>query len=342
MGRGVAASGALFRFRSGLRDFSSGAARQDPAVRAEKQSPAARSLSLGVQVKRSRRFRLVAIALLSTSLAAPLAARSAETTQLGAFRTISTKAPAWYTREVQQKVVAAGTKGYRIPDGFTMPVATSLAFLGIRPGQLIIIFNSGGFSLCTSNFVFSNGYSYAIGTAGHCGAVGDQVSMVTAPRVLVNIGNITKSTGDAGIGNDFALISIKPELNRIVSPSMAFWGGPTGPYSTTKVPLVLKHIGWGAVIGTGGTPRVGVGTYYSSTAYTFIGAITPGDSGSGATALNNQAVGNITHIFVGIGGGQGLTHTAAGTSIIRILQIAGLPLATCGPSPWPLYGCAHL
>jgi hypothetical protein len=166
--------------------------------------------------------------------------------------------------------------------------------------------------------------------------------MLTAPRVLVDIGTITKSTGDAGIGNDFALISIKPALNGIVSPSMAFWGGPTSPYTGPKAPTIIEHIGWGAGIGTGGTPRVGIGIYFSPTAYTFIGAITPGDSGSGANSGGHQAVGNITHIFVGIGGGQGIVHTAAGTSITRILQIAGIPLATCGPSPWPLYGCPHL
>jgi len=293
-------------------------------------------------VKRSRHIRLLAFSLLSMSLAAPFSARSA--TSAPVFRAISTKAPAWYTGAVQQKVVAAGTKGYHIPDSFSMPVATSLAFLGIRPGQLIIIFSADGstISLCTSNFVFRNGANYAIGTAGHCGAVGDQVSMLTAPRVLVDIGTITKSTGDAGIGNDFALISINPALNSIVSPSMAVWGGPTAAYASTATPTILKHIGWGVGIGTGGTPRVAVGTYYSSTAYTFIGAITPGDSGSGANSGSNTAVGNITHIFVAIGDGKGLVHLGAGTSITRILQIAGLPLATCNAGPWPLYGCPRI
>jgi hypothetical protein len=217
-----------------------------------------------------------------------------------------------------------------------------IAFLGIRPGHLIIVFNGtgGNFSLCTSNFVFRDGSNFAIGTAGHCGNVGDQVTMLTAPRVLVDIGTITKSTGDAGVGKDFALISIKPALNNMVSPSMAFWGGPKAAYPGNRVPTVIKHIGWGLAIGTGGTPRLGVGMFYNPAAdYTFIGVVTPGDSGSGAEAGDGTAVGNITHIDVTFNAKHGLVTTVAGTTIQKIFQIAGLPLATCATIPWPLKGC---
>ena len=79
--------------------------------------------------------------------------------------------------------------------------------------------------------MFTNGAGeYFIGTAGHCGNVGDQVTMLYLPGGLVDIGNVILSTGDAGIGNDFALIKIKPELYGDVSPSLAYWGGPTGVY----------------------------------------------------------------------------------------------------------------
>jgi hypothetical protein len=289
-------------------------------------------------VNRSRRIRLLAVALLSTSLVAPLAARSVTTASAPVFRKISTTVPAWYTREVQQKVVAAGPRGLTIPSEYSI-ATSSLAFLGIRPGQLILVSNG---SLCTTNFVFRNGANYAIGTAGHCGAVGDQVTMLTAPRVLVDIGTITKSTGDAGPGNDFALISINPALNSIVSPSMAFWGGPSAPYAGTQKPLIVRHIGWGLVIGTGGTPRIGVGiSYLTSGEWRFEGAVTPGDSGSGAISGDKTAVGNITHSV--INSGRLPVVWFAGTSIPRILQIAGLPLATCASTiPWPLYGCPRL
>jgi len=289
---------------------------------------------MGVPVKISRRIRLLAVALLSMSLVVPLAARSTPTASAPVFQKISTKAPAWYTRAVQQKVIAAGPKGYQIPKEYSI-TTSSLAFLGIRPGQLILVSNG---SLCTTNFVFRDGSNYAIGTAGHCGNVGDQVTMLTAPQVLLDIGTITKSTGDAGQGNDFALISIKPALNRFVSPSMAFWGGPTAAYAGTKTPTIVKHIGWGLVIGTGGTPRVGVGVSYSTAGeWRFEGAIVNGDSGSGAIAGDNTAVGNITHIVVN--SGRLPIVWFAGTSIARILNIAGLPLATCKAIPWPLYGC---
>jgi hypothetical protein len=271
----------------------------------------------------------LAVGLLIGSLAVPFAGRSAPAQR---FRTLAAKAPAWYTQELHRKVLAAGDRGVRIPDNVTVP-ASSLAFLGIRPGQFIIL---GGGTLCTSNFVFRNGSNFAIGTAGHCGDVGDQVTMLMAPRVLVNIGTVTKSTGAGGFGNDFALISIKPSLKGIVSPSMAFWGGPTKPYTNASPPLIVKHIGWGLGVGAGGTPRTGIGTFRSPTTWAMIGAISFGDSGSAANSGDNQALGNITHIACCQFG----LHTAVGTTIQRILQIAGLPLATCKKAtPWPLYGC---
>lgn len=270
--------------------------------------------------------RLALFASLVVALAAPGVART-EPTQVEAVP-LSAPAPAWYTPELHAKVMAAGAKGYALPDSVEIPVS-SLAFLGIRPGQFIIV---GGGTLCSSNFVFRNGANYAIGTAGHCGNPGASVVMLALPRVLLNIGNITKSV-NGGPGNDFALISIKPELNGLVSPSMAHWGGPTGKYVGPNAPLFVKHSGHGLVVGTGGTPRLGVGLTWGPTLWTFAGAILFGDSGSAATSGNGKAVGNITHI---------LTPFSAGTSITRILQIAGLPLATCGQAPWPLYGCPHL
>lgn len=274
--------------------------------------------------------RLVFVASLVAALAAPAVGTSAP-----ALEAIPLKAaaPAWYTPELHARVMAAGPKGVTLPSSIDIQMS-SLAFLGIRPGQLIIV----GGAMCSSNFVFRSGANYAIGTAGHCGKVGDPVSMVFAPRVIANIGKIIKSVsadGLKGIGNDFALISINPALNGQVSPSMAHWGGPNGIYKDPGAPLIVKHSGHGLVVGTGGTPRLGAGLTYTSSRWTFIGVISPGDSGSGAISGKGGAVGNITHLFVGGGGIQ----TAAGTSITRILQIAGLPLATCPQLPWPLYGC---
>lgn len=287
-------------------------------------------------MKRSRRISLVvAAASIAVMLAAPAISNAG---LLGGesitWRTLAEPAPAWYTPELHRQVLAAGPRGVAIPDGVTIPTS-SLAFLGIRPGQLLII--EGG-TLCTSNFVFTSGGNFFIGTAGHCGEVGDQVTMLYLPGGLVNIGNVVLSTGDAGIGNDFALISINPALSGDVSPSMAHWGGPTGVY-TGSAPAVVVHSGWGAVIGTGGTPRAGIGVDFEGPDWRFAGAITPGDSGSGATVFGGPAVGNITHIAVDSREFPPVFMT--GTSIAKILQIAGgYTLATCPLAiPWPLPGC---
>jgi len=284
-----------------------------------------------------KRPRLVGLVVVLTALTlAPMVSKASSEPH---FAPIKAPVPAWFTPELHAKVMAAGDQGVPLPPDVAIPMS-SLVFLGIRPGQLIILTHGATISFCSSNFVFRNGANFAIGTAGHCGVVGDQVIMLFAPRGLVNIGSVIKSTGDAGVGNDFALIGIKPSLKGLVSPSMAYWGGPTGPWPKQTAPPLVKHAGWGVVVGTGGTPRIGVGTVYHSTSYWgFIGAVAPIDSGSGAIAASGQAVGNITHIAPLWHGDLVLM---VGTSITRILQIAGLPLATCSPIPWPLYGCPHL
>jgi len=291
----------------------------------------------GTFVKRPRLVGLVVV-LTALTLAPMVSKASSEPV----FVPIKAPVPAWYTPELHAKIVAAGDQGVPLPPEAAIPMS-SLAFLGIRPGQLIILTHGPVTTFCSSNFVFRNGANFSIGTAGHCGVPGDQVSMLFAPRGLVTIGSVTKSVsaeGPAGVGNDFALISIKPSLKGLVSPSMPFWGGPTGPWSKPTVPNLVKHVGWGAGVGTGGTPRVGVGLVYHPTSFwSFAGLIAPIDSGSGAIAASGQAVGNITHIAAFH---NGEFTVMVGTSITRILQIAGLPLATCPPIPWPLYGCPHL
>ncbi|MGH2785895.1 MAG: hypothetical protein ACRDJ1_11580 [Actinomycetota bacterium] len=255
------------------------------------------------------------------------------------LKTLKAAAPTWYTPLLHQKVLAAGAHGVALPSEAAIPTS-SLAFLGIRPGQLILLTEGDTTSLCTSNFVFTNtGGEYFIGTAGHCGHVGAQVTMLYLPGGLVDIGTVVQSTGDAGVGNDFALIKIDPALYGDVSPSMAYWGGPTGVYTGTG-PAVVQHAGWGLVVGTGGTPRVGLGLDWGSNAWRFAGVIAPGDSGSGANVLGGAAAGNITHIAVD--GSQLPPAFMTGTTMSKIFQILGpgYQLATCASAtPWPLPGC---
>ena len=255
------------------------------------------------------------------------------------FKTLEAAAPSWYTPLLHQQVLAAGPRGVAVPAAAEIP-ASSLAFLGIRPGQLILLTEGDTTSLCTSNFVFTNtAGEYFIGTAGHCGRVGAQVTMLYLPAGLVDIGTVVQSTGDAGVGNDFALIRIDPALYGDVSPSMAYWGGPTGVY-TGSGPAVVQHAGWGLVVGTGGTPRVGLGLDWGADAWRFAGVITNGDSGSGANVLGGAAAGNITHIAVD--SSQFPPAFMTGTTMAKIFQILGpgYQLATCASAtPWPLPGC---
>jgi hypothetical protein len=271
---------------------------------------------------------VVALAVVTAGGAGPAAARSP-----GRWRPLVGRAPAWYTPALHARVMAAGDAGVPLPRGVEVPTS-SVVFLGIRPGQPILLSTREGLVLCTTNFVFRSGSRFAIGTAGHCGDVGDPVTMLVLPRGLVNIGTISKSTGAGSkIGDDFALISIRPSLNGLVSPSMPYWGGPVGPWTGPGAPLVVEHGGWGIA----GVPRVGVGTVFSSREWRFIGVVSFGDSGGAAVSGDHRAIGNITHIALQVGGGR--TSTVAGTSIARILTHAGMPLATCSPLPWPLPGC---
>lgn len=322
-------------------------------------------------MRSKRRFAVTCAALGAAAIAAPALSAPGATAPEGA-RAIPLRAPvpSWYTPALHAEVMAAGPAGVPLPAGANIP-ASSLAFPGIRPGQLIIVANK---FLCSSNFVFKDssatlpsllggsfttasttpsktssktpsrtgpkptgsGSGFFIGTAGHCGKAGDPVVMLFAPVGLVRIGKISKST-DGGVGNDFALIAIDPALNKWVSPSLAYWGGPTGVYTGTG-PAAVQHAGWGLVVGTGGTPRAGLGLVWTADQWRFESAIAPGDSGSGAIVAGGLGAGNITHIVVNT------RHSPpaymAGTAMTKIMRMVGsLQLATCAAVPWPAPGC---
>lgn len=175
-------------------------------------------------------------------------------------------------------------------------------------------------------------------TAGHCGRTGDIATVIAAVGnragvlnpIILDFGKYAKSTGDGGIGNDWALISIDAVNQPLVSPTMCFWGGPIGMYtktgatvaasysrnnlipsvSTNTDPFLVQtivHYGHGTAIGGPGvgTPRMGEVIDWRTAYFTWFGAITPGDSGSGSNTLTGDAVGSEreaaginTHIYV--------------------------------------------
>ncbi len=274
------------------------------------------------------------VVALTVPLAASAAARPDATPASDEPRYVELKAPQpdWYTPRLHRRVLAAAEQGESVPlpEGVDFPTS-GLAFTGIRPGAWIIA--PAG---CTTNFVFGSASNYYIGTAGHCTSVGDEVTLVAAPGVLMNIGTTVKSV-NKGIGNDFALIDVRPEMEQYVNPSMAYFGGPTAAGSPQSGDVV-EHAGHGLVIGTGGTPRAGIVVYRGpgegGDAFAWAGAASPGDSGSAVRLANGQAAGDLTHLVVG---GEYLPGDVAGTTIARMLQLAGQPLATAPDMPDPLF-----
>jgi hypothetical protein len=226
--------------------------------------------------------------------------------------------PAWFTDELAARVDAANGAPVAAPPEAPLP-----GEVGIRPGSWMIA--PAG---CTMNFVFGSPGSYSIGTAGHCGGNGEEVVLLTlapggANPVLVELGTIQRSV-DGGVGNDFALVSIRPELQSWVSPTIAIVAGPCGSYGGAG-PEPVFHYGHGLAVGTGGTPRAGLALTWQASAFGWSGLAAPGDSGS-AVRVNTgmQAAGDLTHLVVDT---NWLPSYIAGTRMGRILQIAGQPLA---------------
>ena len=246
--------------------------------------------------------------------------------------------------------------------------------LGIRPGALLLLISGGSIGWCSMAHVYGSAGGYDISTAGHCGKTGDPATVIagTGNRgdatglVLLDFGHFAHST-DGGLGRDWALIDIDPAYQSLVTPTMCVWGGPRGTYAKTGslvgitvprrvgLPSVtvtpdptlaqtIVHYGHGAGVGAGGTPRAGEAISCGSSHFMFSGAISPGDSGSGANTVlgdtvgaNMQAAGIITHIWIdslmrsgiGIMGGTRATQVsgtlANGQIVPYPIPIAGLP-----------------
>ena len=192
-------------------------------------------------------------------------------------------------------------------------------FLGIRPGGLLLTVTDKAIGWCSFAHVYGTPGSYKISTAGHCGKVGDVATVIGVignhTPVLIDIGRYSKSTGDGGIGKDWALIDIEPQFQDLVTPTMAGWGGPFGMYTATgdvvafnysgrnllpspsvnpNPMLAQQNVHYGHGTGLGflvGTPRSGTALSWKPAYYTFFGAISPGDSGSGSNTVTGDTVG---------------------------------------------------
>ncbi len=228
-----------------------------------------------------------------------------------------------------------------------LPAVTTFAgtgFFGIRPGAWLLLLSDGGVGWCSLAHVYGSPGSYKVSTAGHCGRPGDTATVIaalgnrTAP-VLLDFGTF-KTVRDNGIGEDWALLSVEARYQHLVSPTMAFWGGPRGRFDKTGsvvgyalprkgfVPTVtvnpdpflaqqIVHYGHGVALGPGGTPRSGTAITWGTKHFAFFGAISPGDSGSGSNTLTGDTVGATmeaaginTHIYVDASGRTGVGYLA--------------------------------
>lgn len=256
--------------------------------------------------------------------------------------------------------------------GPTAPPFAGAGWFGIRPGAKVLLLSGGGIGWCTLAHVYGSPGNYMISTAGHCGKGGETATLIAAfgnrngvlNPVLLDFGTF-KTSHDGGLGNDWALISIKSEFQNLVSPTMCLWGGPRGMYTKTGAivgitfprrgftpsvtltpdPLLAQtivHYGHGVGVGTGGTARAGLALHWGADHYMFEGVITFGDSGSGSNALVGDTVGGSmeaaginTHIWVDplMRSGIGIMGGTRATKVSGTLangQIVSYPVPVTG------------
>lgn len=232
--------------------------------------------------------------------------------------------PPWYTDAVHQQVLEAGPQGVEVPVshedaplvldclGFAPASASAPASAAVSAGGCMV--HPHG---CTMNFIFTDGSSSYIGTAGHCVEGGGDVVMQVATRVdptdtvlvtVAKVGNTVRSV-DAGIGRDFGLVRIDPGF--AVVPGIAGALGPTGAFCGDPLGQPVLHYGHGYVFAVEqGIPKGGevipdMTALFDFTSeqygYNWAGYGLPGDSGSPVVGLAALAVGNLTH-GIGVAG----------------------------------------
>src|SRR3954471_8346828 len=97
-------------------------------------------------------------------------------------------------------------------------------FAGIRPGAWLLTVTDDEVGWCSMAHVYGAPGSYQVSTAGHCGKNGDLGTVIAAAGnrgdatgvVLLDFGKYVSSTGDAGIGKDWALIGVDSQYQSLV------------------------------------------------------------------------------------------------------------------------------
>ncbi len=272
------------------------------------------------------------------------AAGSADTgTDAQAVGTLDLPKPAWLTDELEAQIVAAGPKGVEIarPDATVNPDCLGTAPPYVDTDGVSTTAVSAGTCMvspsgCTMNFVFTDGTSYYIGTAGHCSGNGKTVIAQVGTRVdptdtvfvtLAAIGT-TVASWNSGIGKDFALVKINAGFK--VIPGVTGALGPTGVFCGDPVGQPVMHYGHGYIFFVEqGYPKFGevipdltlLVKFTTPDGFNWVGYGLPGDSGSEVMNDAGLAVGDLTH---GIGiAGVPVPGLSFGTDMSKIFALIG-------------------
>ncbi|MDQ3823738.1 MAG: S1 family peptidase [Actinomycetota bacterium] len=282
---------------------------------------------------------------LLVALAACAAAAAPAAAEDGA-PTLAQERPSWYTEELEARILAAGKEGVEVELSAQQQI--ELNCLGTSPpyagtsGASIAAVSAGGCMIaphgCTMNFIFTDGVSKYIGTAGHCVAGGRDVVMQVATRVspveessllvtFAKIGTVAK-TWNAGIGRDFAIVKIDPGWNVVSGVAGAL--GPTGVFCGDPLGQPVMHYGHGYIFFVEqGHPKFGevipdVSLIFKPSAegFNWVGYGLPGDSGSGVMNAAGLAVGDLTH-GLALAGLVPVPGLSFGTTMQAIFNLVG-------------------
>lgn len=251
--------------------------------------------------------------------------------------TLRKASPDWLTPALKAQLALAGAKGVEVADEYLNTECPGVQTAGVGAAGCIVAPYG-----CTANFVFTDGGSYYVGTAGHCSnSVGETVTMQVDTSTLADVGTVAKRTnqppGDGIPGDDFTLVRLDPAVVAAwgVNPAIPAIGGPQGVYSGCG-PETVRHYGHGYGVAVAqGKPEGGIATSWFENSYGWTGFGAPGDSGSPVVTTDGKAAGNFTHLIVHTGyPGSDL----AGMRATAILRFAGVSLVnadgstTAGPT----------
>ena len=194
----------------------------------------------------------------------------------------------------------------------------------IHPG--VMTFTDG--AQCTANFVFRDAASTYIGQAAHCSGTGTATETDGCDSGSLPVGTPVEVDGASRPGtlaynswiemqadgetdantcayNDFALIRLDPADAASVSPTVPFWGGPTGLGSSSAMvgDTVYSYGNSSLRLGVSQlSPKQGVvvgsqGDGWSRDVYTASPGI-PGDSGSAFLGENGEAIGVLSTVQI--------------------------------------------